>query len=64
MLDGEIKIERDKFLKLAALGVNVFVSSGDGGSIRISSDNWRATANGMDGLVPVRRRGGWYATSS
>ncbi len=31
-LDGEIKIERDKFLKLAALGVNVFVSSGDAGS--------------------------------
>lgn len=31
-LDGEIAIERDKFLQLAALGVNVFVSSGDGGS--------------------------------
>jgi kumamolisin len=31
-LDGEIKIERDKFAKLAAIGVNVFVSSGDGGS--------------------------------
>jgi kumamolisin len=31
-LDGEIAIERDKFLKLASLGVNVFVSSGDGGS--------------------------------
>ncbi|RPI88683.1 MAG: peptidase S53 propeptide, partial [Planctomycetaceae bacterium] len=31
-LAGEIEIEHDKFLKLAALGVNVFVSSGDGGS--------------------------------
>jgi len=30
--DGEIAIERDKFLTLAGLGVNVFVSSGDGGS--------------------------------
>ncbi len=31
-LDGELKIENDKFLKLAAMGVNVFVSSGDAGS--------------------------------
>src|SRR5262249_40868204 len=31
-LDGEIQIENDKFLKLSALGVNVFVSSGDAGS--------------------------------
>lgn len=31
-LDGEVSIEHDKFLQLAAIGVNVFVSSGDGGS--------------------------------
>jgi kumamolisin len=31
-LDGEVQIEFDKLLKLAALGVNIFVSSGDGGS--------------------------------
>lgn len=31
-LDGEISIENDKFLSLAGIGVNVFVSSGDGGS--------------------------------
>ncbi len=29
---GEIAVEHQKFLKLAALGVNVFVSSGDAGS--------------------------------
>lgn len=29
---GEIQIEDDKFLTLAGMGVNVFVSSGDGGS--------------------------------
>lgn len=31
-LEGEISIENDKFLSLAAIGVNVFISSGDGGS--------------------------------
>jgi kumamolisin len=31
-LGGEVSIENDKFLSLAAIGVNVFVSSGDGGS--------------------------------
>lgn len=31
-LTGEIEIEHDKFLKLSALGVNVFVASGDGGA--------------------------------
>jgi kumamolisin len=31
-LDGEIAIEHQKFIQLAALGVNVFVSSGDAGS--------------------------------
>jgi kumamolisin len=29
---GEVKIESDLFLKLAAVGVNVFISSGDAGS--------------------------------
>jgi len=31
-LGGEIAIEHQKFIQLAALGVNVFISSGDGGS--------------------------------
>jgi kumamolisin len=31
-LDGEVLIEHQKFVRLAALGVNVFVSSGDAGS--------------------------------
>ncbi|HET6327238.1 MAG TPA: S53 family peptidase [Planctomycetaceae bacterium] len=31
-LDGEVSVELQKFLRPAALGVNVFVSSGDGGS--------------------------------
>lgn len=30
--DGEVKVEHEKFLKLAAAGVNVFVSTGDAGS--------------------------------
>jgi kumamolisin len=30
--DGEVAIQHQKFLKLAAAGVNVFVSSGDAGS--------------------------------
>jgi kumamolisin len=30
--DGEVAIQHQKFLKLAAAGVNVFVSTGDGGS--------------------------------
>jgi kumamolisin len=31
-LTGEVQIEQQKFVRLAALGVNIFVSSGDGGS--------------------------------
>jgi len=32
-LSGEVKIQNDNYLRLAALGVNVFVSSGDDGAI-------------------------------
>ena len=38
-LTGEVDIENTKFIQLAALGVNVFVSSGDGSSGRTSTAN-------------------------
>src|SRR5262249_57856399 len=44
---GEIAAEHQKFLKLAALGVNVFVSSGDAGS---NPDN---TGHGSTGPLQV-----------
>jgi kumamolisin len=52
-LDGEVAIEEDKFLKLAALGVNVFVSSGDAGS------NPDATGHGTGDIQQAE----WMATS-
>lgn len=42
-LDGDVKAQHQKFLRLAALGVNIFVSSGDAGS---NPDNTGHNASG------------------
>jgi kumamolisin len=52
-LDGEVAIENQKFLQLAALGVNVFVSSGDAGS------NPDDTGHGSGGPLQAE----WMASS-
>ncbi|HEX4612902.1 MAG TPA: S53 family peptidase [Urbifossiella sp.] len=52
-LDGEVLIEHKKFLRFAALGVNLFVSSGDAGS------NPDQTGHGSGPLTQVE----WQASS-